>query len=66
MRALACALETALVQARDFLTGRNRYHPEKHYMRGPGPKTRAKQEALARARDAGAQPWSGEIEPARA
>lgn len=23
--------------------GAERYHPEKHYMRGPGPKTRAKE-----------------------
>jgi hypothetical protein len=63
MRALACALETSLAQVRDFLTGKNRYLPEKHYMRGPGPKTRAKQEALARG---GGQDFADGPEPARA
>jgi hypothetical protein len=35
------------VRLRDLLRGNDRYHPEKHYMRGPGPKTRAKRAAAA-------------------
>jgi hypothetical protein len=34
---------------REAMSRKNRYHPEKHYMRGPGPKTRAKHAASERA-----------------
>ena len=34
---LAAALQALLKR----LTAQNRYHPERHYMRGPGPKARA-------------------------
>lgn len=34
---IAAALQAVL----GFLHSENRYHPERHYMRGPGPKARA-------------------------
>jgi hypothetical protein len=38
---------TALIEGLQRLRQTNRYRPERHYMRGPGPKWRAKQRQQA-------------------
>jgi hypothetical protein len=42
MRKSTSGLVQALLALRSRLARNPRYHPEKHYMRGPGPKTLSK------------------------
>lgn len=44
-RNIFAALRAALRRLREAVSS-ERYRPEEHYMRGPGPKTRAKQQPV--------------------